>query len=145
MKFKLIAKTYETCRFDSFYLSHAMEALLRRELLVFYVCLNRMSTQLLQDIYYKFKSEYVDLYNLLFPLSEEQNKTRTGKDVEIIRRHIFYVVDKLFIFCIKNLERPRYTSRPQAIKDIWPFDFCMWHVYGQFVKAPSTAFIVLDD
>lgn len=107
---KWIFSPYETCVFDSFYSKHTLEALERRELLVFYVCLNGMLTQLLQDIYYIVRSKNPELFVLLFPVSKIKISPKACKDVEVMRRNIFHVLIHLYIFCIKDLEGPCLTS-----------------------------------
>ena len=104
-----------------------------------------MSAQLLQDVYYNVKSNHPEFFTLLFPLSKSKICPRTCKDVEIMRRNIFHVVSNLYIFCMKDVEGPRCTSSLKPIKDIWPFDFCLWHLYGQDIKSPGFIIAVPED
>ena len=121
-----------------FFMNHASEALERREVGVFYACMNRFPNELLQDVYYTLRRLDREKFVLVFPLSWNKIVAKTQQQSEIMRRNIAHVLGYFHIFCIKSVKV--VTSCPSAskpIKEVWPFDYCMWSLFNQSIdKTP---------
>ena len=136
---KEIFRKYEDWVHVVFFMDHALEALERREVGVFYACMNRFPNELLQDIYFTLMRIDREKFVLVFPVSRDKMVAKTQKESEIMRRNIAHVLGYFHIFCIKSVKA--VTSCPSAsksIREVWPFDYCMWSLFNQSIdKIPG--------
>ena len=110
----------------------AVEALYRREVGVFYACMNSFPNELLVDIYYKLRTTNMEKFNVVFPLSLQDVKSKTRHECEIMRRNVVYALNYFRVFSLKTVQPLTSTvSASRPAKEVWPFEYCMWTMFNQ--------------